>query len=231
MFTAPYSLFGVGTPATVTYRAFITTNGSGSTTSGVGIGTATSDRYVVIIYGKNLGTSAGNAGAFSSITIGGVSATLTNPAPVQISGTYYQRCVAVANVTSGTTADIVHTVSGSVGLSAGMVFTVTGLQSTTPFDTDTGTTAANIDIPTNGFALGIGTCLRQGFFPNAGLSFFTSQGTIRTSEVIGETGDWYTEHIYGLATGLTAQNRTISLSASSSPPATIEYATNVASFV
>ena len=90
------------------------------------IGTAAADRLVVVVALTNVCAS------FSSITIGGVSATIHE----QLADSGTSPCQAIASllVTTGTTATIVVNLSDSGGHMAIGVYNITGLNSTTPED-------------------------------------------------------------------------------------------------
>lgn len=108
-------------------------NGSaGSTTpktyTAFDIGAASSDRLVIVV----VPSSGGGAGRnISSITIGGVTATLhTNQST---GGGQTSICLASANVPTGTTADIVITWSAAPTTQGLMVWTLSGYSSATPY--------------------------------------------------------------------------------------------------
>lgn len=135
--------------------ASFVTNGmtpSGSnpyTFSGVSIGDAAGDRLVVVAIGW--GTSG--TVTVSSATIGGVSASIA----AQTTGTNVGIALIYAVVPSGTTADIVVTMSTSGSRLYYGVWRVTGQLSTTPYDTDapagggSASRSVTIDIPAGGF--------------------------------------------------------------------------------
>ena len=131
----------VSPPPTV--KTYITgASSSGYTTSytfsSTSIGTASSDRLVVVVVE---GRQAVVDRTVSSVTIGGVSATIVSA--TNVSGRY-PGCIAYLTVTSGTTADIVVTFSGSTGSGCAIqVYTLTSLSSTTPVDSDQSGTVAS----------------------------------------------------------------------------------------
>lgn len=139
------------TSAAVTTNYIGTVGSATSTTTytftSTDIGTAASDRIVFIAVSGSGGTNL----SLNSVTIGGVSATLINTGFLSF-GTI--GC-AYLNVTSGTTATVVVTYSGTRARCSIDVYTVYG-SSGTPSDTAltlqaaTATTISNnVDIPTN----------------------------------------------------------------------------------
>jgi hypothetical protein len=116
---------------TVTYLSLNASdvNGTSYTVSGASFGAAASDRYIVIVVTTQ---SVSGAITVSSATIGGVSATsvtsqAANPAAAHMW---------IAAVPTGTTGDIVVNFSVSSDHHTVAVWSITGLTSTTPIDTD-----------------------------------------------------------------------------------------------
>jgi len=98
------------------------------TFSAQAIGTAASDRYVIVgVAGSNTASEP------STVTVGGVSATKV----VGTAGGNHSAGLWVALVTSGSTADIVVTWPGSIDRCAIGVWSSTGLSSVTPSNTAT----------------------------------------------------------------------------------------------
>lgn len=124
----------VSPPPTVKTYITGTSSSSSATTftfSSTSIGTASSDRLVVVVVE---GRQAVADRTVSSVTIGGVTATIASGTNVP---SKYPGCIAYLTVTSGTTADIVVTFSGSTFGGCGIqVYTLTSLSSTTPVDSD-----------------------------------------------------------------------------------------------
>lgn len=118
-----------------------TTNSAGLTTytfSSANIGTASSDRLVVVA----IHLASSGSRTISSVTIGGNSATVnttTNVGSVNGITTVF----AYLNVTTGTTANIVVTASGICLACAIDVYTLTELSSFTPTDSDLASVGAN----------------------------------------------------------------------------------------
>lgn len=152
-FFNPPMLIGVRAPAAA---AYVTRGGPGAQTgsnpytwSGVSIGAAASDRLVIVSVGwAGLGTVT-----LSSATIGGVSATIV----AQTTGTNTGIAIIAAVVPTGTTADIVVTMSAGMSRFYYAVWRGTGFVSTTAYDTDapaggaSSARSATIDVPAGGF--------------------------------------------------------------------------------
>lgn len=113
---------------TVTYLSFqsSTSNASQYTFNSVAIGNAAADRLVVVSPG------ASSTQHVTAVTIGGVSAT----AHTDTSGGDPSCEIWSATVPTGTTAQIVVTLSGSANRMGMGVWTITDLNSATPIDSD-----------------------------------------------------------------------------------------------
>lgn len=122
------------------------------TFSGVSIGTATSDRLVIV---GAASTETGGLRTVSSISIGGINGTL-HEAPA---GDWHPVGLASRAVSSGTTADIVVTFSGGVARCMIFVWTLKNYVSATPYDSDSiqGTSSISrsvtFNIPAHGVAV------------------------------------------------------------------------------
>lgn len=138
-------------PAVVTYIGVKA--GASSTNNNVNIGTAATDRYVVII----LATAKGPPPApnHSSVTVAGVSCTrVVQSTTTGLNGFRTSIWISSSPITSGTTA----TVSLSYGTVTGasfMVYTLNGINSPTAYATANntggpGTVSSTIDYPLNG---------------------------------------------------------------------------------
>jgi len=142
---------GGGTPA-ITFIGSTDqiTNGITQTYTSHSIGTASSDRLVVVGIASQCSSNA----TISGLTIGGVSATLVaNAADLRLPVAMFSLLV-----TSGTTADIVATYSSSQNTSTIGVWTITGLSSTTAHDTGSSLALPptdTLDIPAGGVAIGV----------------------------------------------------------------------------
>jgi len=153
-------------PLAITYVASAIQVCTPTTTfTAFGIGTAASDRYVVV----TISTGNTSATAVSSVTVGGQATTIVKSQK----GTAASSSMAIilitnSPVTSGTTADIVVTMNvGAQALSIG-TFAVTGLQSTTATATNgtvTNNTAMSLAVSAKGGAIGVGAA---GGFDGAG---------------------------------------------------------------
>lgn len=126
------------------------TLGSPATFTDAAIGSAAADRLVVVTaLGHNVG---GSNRTITSVTIGGNAATVHE----QIQSVGLSAGVASLVVTTGTTATIVVTWSGALTDTRIVVYTITGLTSTTPHDTgDAAGDTMALDIPAGGVAIGI----------------------------------------------------------------------------
>jgi len=131
------------------------TNAAEYTFSSQSIGAADSDRYIICCVAWRASADT----TLSSVSIGGVAATLlannVNVSGGETSGT----CIAVAAVPSGTTGDVVVTI-GATALRCGIaLYRAVGLGTpTVPHDTltsDADSPTGTIDIPNNGLCIGI----------------------------------------------------------------------------
>lgn len=125
------------------------------TFSSQNLGTASSDRYIIV---GAVARKAGASATISSITIGGVSATIVKQQTNTITNTNVSG-LAIAAVPTGTTGNIVVTFSATMLRCAISAYAVTELDSATPYDDASSTSAdpsVSLDIPTDGFAIGMG---------------------------------------------------------------------------
>lgn len=125
---------GNGLIASYIGRAEDTTNGSSYTFSGQSIGAASSDRLVVVCIGY---TAAGTV-TTTSLTIGGNAASQAVEVTTS-GGDKGSVAIYYLAVPTGTTADVVASLSGSASRCDIEVFTLTGLTSTTPTTTNSDT--------------------------------------------------------------------------------------------
>lgn len=130
-----------------------TTDTSTYTFSAVSIGAEASNRKVIVVFALN----ASPAVSFSSATIGGVSAT-----SIVTAASGFSLCgIIIADVPTGTTGDVVITLSGTALRCGIAVYRVVDLNSSTAHATTTDTTAsagvlsATLNVPANGFAVGV----------------------------------------------------------------------------
>lgn len=129
-------------PIAIDYVATVssTTNLTTYTFSSASLGAEATDRVIIVAFGG----TAGSSKTISSVTIGGVAATLAVNANISwaiTSGIYY------AAVPSGTTGDIVITFSGSMNQCVCNVFRMTGQSSNTPAATGSDTTGTTTSDP------------------------------------------------------------------------------------
>lgn len=120
------------------------------TQSAVSLGAADSDRHIIV---GITGRKAGAATTISSVTVGGVSADIVTQ--FSNSDTNSDICgIAIANVPSGTTGDIVVTFAASLVRAAFTVWRAVGFDFSAPLDFDTdGSTnpTVNVDVEDGGF--------------------------------------------------------------------------------
>ena len=165
----PYAHQAVLPAATVEYVATQTAANTSSTSftfSGCNIGSAAVGRRVFAAIGFYSGTNR----TVTSVTIGGVAATIHAQIQGDIASSSAVHTVVLASVPldAGTTADIVVTMSGSSSaqIKACATYKVTGLQSDTAIDTDTQDRSANagawsgtIDVDEDGVLIAATFCL------------------------------------------------------------------------
>jgi len=186
--TAPTSAV---TPATLTYEAFAT-EASGNTTitySSVTFGTANSNRVIAIVTAVR--SAAGSTNPITSVTIGGVSATVVTGTPFYGgSGSPYNSEVWYASVPTGTSGNIVVAWTNATTRTGICVYNIV---TTTPTPSSgvangglsmTNVTQA-ITVPSNGVAL-------AGYFDqNTGSTLGFTNGTSSTSNTkILELAAW-----------------------------------------
>lgn len=144
--------FGGAPPATISFTGLTDQDESSSnltvyTHSSQAISTAAANRQVVVV-----AVGRGGGGSISSITIGGVSASISQQ--LTTSGTTVG--IAIATVPTGTTADVVVTYSTGQARASVAVYVMYGA-STTAADTATDAASAftqALDIPAGGVAIG-----------------------------------------------------------------------------
>jgi len=139
-------------PAAVTFQQASGNNSGGSSTtySGVSFGTASSDRYVVVLAtGRHTSTFTQTA------TIGGISATEVATL-LNSTANFHRISVFIASVPTGTTGSVVLNFSTSIVRNMISVFSVTGIDGLTPFATASSTAnpaSGTITIPADGIAI------------------------------------------------------------------------------
>lgn len=183
MLTFPVTLFASG--ATRTFLQAETPQlaaGPAYTFSGVNIGAAATDRYVVVEI-SNAVNAPGRT--LNTVTIGGSAATIHVNAHLDTGAAVVIVGIAGLLVTAGTTANIVATFSGNMNTCYCRTYTLQGLTSTTPTATKTTTNGAGattvsdtIDIPANGILLfGVQTDASTGSYSVTGATLDSTQNT------------------------------------------------------
>ena len=130
-----------------------TTDTNVYTFSSVNLGAAASDRYIIV---TAMTRKAGASTTLTSITIGGVTATIVKQVTNNVTNTDVAAIV-IAAVPTGTTGDIVVTWGATMVRCAIGVYRVTGLVSATASDSDSSTAndpTVNLDCPAGGFIIG-----------------------------------------------------------------------------
>lgn len=126
--------------------AVSTADASSYTFSAVGIGTASSDRTVIVAaFSRN----SGNTASISSVTVGGSAATERASANYNISGGSSVCGLYTIPYPTGTTADIVVNLPSSYARAGVAVYAVYGLVSVTPSATASATNATTLNLNTN----------------------------------------------------------------------------------
>lgn len=152
-------LIGEKRPVVLTYVTHLEQAGGTSTQTftSAAIGTAASDRLVIvgIVIGKDSGTWSANP--VSSVTIGGISATQVG-SQILCEGTATAAlAIFAASVPTGTTANIVVTMAAN-GATDIVIWNATGLSSTTASDTKSDNATPftqSLTVPTGGFGIGL----------------------------------------------------------------------------
>ena len=159
------------------------------------LGAASFDRHIIV---TAVARKAGAAFALSSVTIGGVAATIVRQVTNTITNSD-TAAIVIAKVPSGTTGDIVVTWDTTVLRCAIGVYRATGLDDLTEYDDDASTAAdptVTLDVPKNGFAIGAAltgaatSCAWTGLTEDADstLESFVTYSWAHTSIVQGEAG-------------------------------------------
>lgn len=130
------------------------TDASSYTFSSQSLGAADADRRIFVCVGSR---KTGGATSISSVTVGGISASIE----VEEQNTGTNTCIAavvVASVPTGTTGDVVVTFADTMLRCGISMYRVLGVDGAAPFQAlnstaDPGT--ANLDIPADGFAISV----------------------------------------------------------------------------
>lgn len=189
----------------VTTQAYSAAAHTSRTFSGVDIGAADARRYVVVV-----AQNGDNTDTMSSVTVGGAATTRL------VTNTSGGNAIFITNapVTSGTTADIAVTNSGSVSASVIHVYTLVGNVDLTPVDTivDNSVPAGSaplgpndIDVVAGGVVIGGSTAdsssptctwtnLTEDYDAGTGSdSYSAARASIAASGVLSVTADWSTD--------------------------------------
>lgn len=138
----------VNTPISVALggSAVSTADASSYTFSAVGIGTASSDRTVIVAaFSRNSGSTA----SISSVTVGGSAATKQSSANYNVAGGSSVCGLYTIPYPTGTTADIVVTLPSSYARAGVAAYAVYGLASVVPSATASATNATTLNLNTN----------------------------------------------------------------------------------
>jgi len=140
------------------------TNATSYTFSSQNLGAADADRQIVVaIAGRALGTPT-----LSSVTVGGVSATINKTQYTDSGGARSTAAIAIADVPTGTTGDVVLTYSAEMLRVGQALYSVTGANHTA-YDTG-GSSAdnpsASLDIPADGYGFGTAFILGSATWTN-----------------------------------------------------------------
>lgn len=167
-----------------------TANETTYTFSSQNLGTADAGRYIVVAAHCNSGTTVGFG--LSSVTVGGVAATIVvqqNNASGGFSGC---SALAIAAVPTGTTGNIVVTWSHGAARCEIQAYRLTGIASATPADTKSSTASdptASLDVPAGGVAIGAGCTSANTIATWTGLSEDSDavvEGTLTSTSAHGE---------------------------------------------
>lgn len=155
-------------------------NGSTDTFTDAAIGADAADRLVVVcILGHNTG---GSNRTLTSLSIGGTNGTIHE----QFQDSGLSLAIVSRTVTTGATATMVSTFSGALTDRRFVVYTITGLISSTPHDTsEVAGDTLTLDIPTAGCAIMIAASKNGtiGAFTVTGLTENTDVTTANASQV------------------------------------------------
>ena len=212
MFTFPIAHFGTVTPIEITYTDEYSTETNASSYSfSQDYGTADADRYVIVgVFGFN---SSGTR-TVSSVTIGGEAA--TELASVQTSSNLSVYALYGAYVTTGTSGTVVATFNGTVDRFACVTYTVLGLKSTTPVDSDSANTTTTTPTSSVLVKAGGGIISICGVESSGGTSFAWDQldEDVDSSAIAAIANSYYSGASKVFATGRASQ--TVSLTQSNS---------------
>jgi len=160
---------------TNTANASSTSNVAAHTFSGQSLGAADGSRIIAVAVG--VGFNAPQDGTLDSVTVGGTSLTKRVGAVMQLSEENFRAEIWSGSVTSGTTADIVVTLSEAIGTSRGVAISVHSLvgavaaaPDVTATDNDVGGSSDPLELDVNtqdgGYVIGCGVSFKVA--PNVG---------------------------------------------------------------
>lgn len=177
-----------------------TTDTNAYTFSAQNLGAEASDRYIAVTVN---GRKAGATTSISSVTIGGVTASIAVQRANTITNTSIAGIV-IAAVPTGTTGDIVVTFADTLARCAIGVYRIDNLFSATAYDTDNSVSAdpsVGLNVGNPGFAIGTGAA--------SGTGSVTWTGLTEDYDFISETSTNFT----GASLNVTATeaNRTITI--------------------
>lgn len=141
-------------------RTQLTNDASTYTFVGENLGTAAADRHIIVaISSRRGGLDAIN---ITSVTINGVAATITiqEDRNLVVTGNACIAALAIANVPTDTSGDIVIVLDQTMLRCAIGVFSATNLDSITAHDSASAVgvdPSTSLDVPDDGFAIGVGT--------------------------------------------------------------------------
>lgn len=197
----------VGSPATVSWTA-ISHDGSNQGTftfSGLAIGAAATDRKVVVcVYARQ-----GAVTAVSSMTVGGISATLVLAA--NNGSAVYVNEMWQADVPTGTTADVVVVFNGNANDAAVSVFRITGAASAaynTASDILAADPSTTLNVSANGVAIATNIASDAGSAPTQAWTGMTGADT---TNLTSWGAPLYSLSSAALAVTATEAGRTISV--------------------
>jgi len=143
----------------LTDQSSSTTNSGTYTFSGMNFGSASADRYIAVAIGAGIGSFGGGV-AISSVTIGGISATIVLQQAANVSGSGALSGIAIAAVPTGASGAVVVTLGATHQNCAITVYAITGLLSATETDKNSATGAnpsSTVNCNAGGVTIGAAT--------------------------------------------------------------------------
>lgn len=179
-----------------------TANGSSYTFSSQNLGTADAARYIIVGIGARWGAAPTSV---TSVTVGGVSATEV----VQLGPAGNVAAIYIAAVPTGTTGDVVVTLSDTMLRCVIHLYRVVNIASATASDTDSNAAATptmSIDVPAGGFAVGVCMGGTTGSFVWSGLTEDDDRQV--EAATFGAASDEFVSAQTGLAVSVTVTGAT-----------------------